>query len=91
MGRVDSHALNKDSSRSHSLLTVYFDTEIIDDQDGHVLKKFGKLTFVDLAGRLECIYSLKHSFEIVNVSRIRNPQIMKKQVVSTKVCLRLEK
>lgn len=45
-----SHALNQDSSRSHSLLTVYLISETRNPEDGHVFKKYGKMTFVDLAG-----------------------------------------
>lgn len=40
--RVSSHLLNKDSSRSHSLLTVYLQSEWTDAEDGHLIKKFGK-------------------------------------------------
>jgi len=45
-----SHELNKDSSRSHSLLTVYLISETRNAADGHIFKKYGKITFVDLAG-----------------------------------------
>lgn len=45
-----SHELNKDSSRSHSILTVYLITEIESKEDGNVTKKYGKISFVDLAG-----------------------------------------
>jgi len=45
-----SHELNKDSSRSHSLLTVYLISETVNEDDGHVFKKYGKISFVDLAG-----------------------------------------
>ena len=45
-----SHELNKDSSRSHSLLTVYLISETRNSADGHIFKKYGKITFVDLAG-----------------------------------------
>lgn len=44
-----SHELNKDSSRSHSILTIYLISES-KDQNGHVFKKYGKISFVDLAG-----------------------------------------
>jgi hypothetical protein len=44
-----SHELNKDSSRSHSILTVYFISETV-AEDGHSYKKYGKGYFVDLAG-----------------------------------------
>jgi hypothetical protein len=43
-----SHELNKDSSRSHSILTVYIISEI--QNEAQVLKRYGKLSFVDLAG-----------------------------------------
>ena len=45
-----SHELNKDSSRSHSILTVYLISETVNEEDGHVFKKYGKVSFVDLAG-----------------------------------------
>ena len=45
-----SHELNKDSSRSHSLLTVYLISESVNQFDGLVYKKYGKISFVDLAG-----------------------------------------
>ena len=44
-----SHELNKDSSRSHSILTIYLISETVAD-DGHIFKKYGKMSFVDLAG-----------------------------------------
>lgn len=45
-----SHELNQDSSRSHSILTVYLISEHKNEQDNHVFKKYGKISFVDLAG-----------------------------------------
>jgi kinesin family protein 12 len=45
-----SHELNKDSSRSHSILTVYLISESASQEDGHIFKKYGKISFVDLAG-----------------------------------------
>ena len=45
-----SHELNKDSSRSHSVLTVYLISETQSPEDNHVYKKYGKISFVDLAG-----------------------------------------
>lgn len=41
--KVSSHLLNKDSSRSHSLLTVYLDSVRKDPEDGHLVKQFGKV------------------------------------------------
>ena len=46
--RVGSHEMNKDSSRSHSLLTVHLEIESVDPDDGHTFVKFGKIVFVDL-------------------------------------------
>ena len=45
-----SHELNKDSSRSHSILTVYLISETESKEENHVFKKYGKISFVDLAG-----------------------------------------
>lgn len=41
--RVSSHLLNKDSSRSHSLLSVHLHSDRKDPVDGHVVKKYGKV------------------------------------------------
>ena len=43
-----SHELNKDSSRSHTILTVYIISEF--QSQGQNFKKYGKISFVDLAG-----------------------------------------
>ena len=42
--------MNADYSRSHSLLTVYLISETVNNDDGHIVKKYGKISFVDLAG-----------------------------------------
>jgi hypothetical protein len=44
-----SHELNQDSSRSHSLMTVYAisETQSVDNRN---VKRYGKISFVDLAG-----------------------------------------
>jgi len=46
---VGSHQLNKDSSRSHSILTVHVESTS-PQQGGHPVTRYGKVTFVDLAG-----------------------------------------
>ena len=46
---VASHDMNRDSSRSHALFTIYVDSVYIDDQ-GAPVQKYGKISFVDLAG-----------------------------------------
>ena len=43
-----SHELNKDSSRSHSILTAYLIGEV--NSGGQLMKRYGKFSFVDLAG-----------------------------------------
>jgi hypothetical protein len=48
MRRVAEHQLNRDSSRSHCLLTVHIDS--IQMVEGHEQHCKGKITFVDLAG-----------------------------------------
>lgn len=48
--RVGTHDMNKDSSRSHSILTVHVDRQTTDPTDSHVSTTFGKVSFVDLAG-----------------------------------------
>lgn len=47
--KIGSHKLNKDSSRSHSILTIYLFKETM-TQSGEVITGFGKINFVDLAG-----------------------------------------
>jgi kinesin family protein 12 len=50
--RVAAHDMNKDSSRSHSIFTVYFDISIKQKNDDTLpaINKNGKIHFVDLAG-----------------------------------------
>lgn len=47
--RSGSHEMNKDSSRSHSIMTLYIitETKVSGNQSA---KKYGKIAFVDLAG-----------------------------------------
>ncbi len=40
--------MNKDSSRSHSIMTMYIISEL--KQGNQNVKKYGKMSFVDLAG-----------------------------------------
>lgn len=47
---VGAHTMNRDSSRSHSLLVLYVDSTRTDAETGEEVKRFGKLAFVDLAG-----------------------------------------
>ena len=43
-----SHEMNKDSSRSHSIMTMYIISEM--KQGSQNIKRYGKMSFVDLAG-----------------------------------------
>lgn len=54
---VASHTMNRDSSRSHSLLCLYIDRIATDPETGEELTQYGKLTFVDLAGSERLKYS----------------------------------
>lgn len=45
-----SHELNQDSSRSHSILTVYLISKMEDKANNYFFKRYGKISFVDLAG-----------------------------------------
>ena len=47
--KTGSHDLNKDSSRSHSILTIYVISQV-GSEEGHIFKRYGKISFVDLAG-----------------------------------------
>lgn len=51
--RVGSHEMNNDSSRSHSMMTIYIDRITKSKNCAQALGKNGKITFVDLAGRYE--------------------------------------
>ena len=48
--RKAAHAMNEHSSRSHSIFTLYIDSELQDSTDFHLITKNGKISFVDLAG-----------------------------------------
>ena len=46
---VAAHQLNRDSSRSHSIFTIYVDS-MVRGESGHITTRHGKISFVDLAG-----------------------------------------
>jgi hypothetical protein len=48
--KVGETAMNKDSSRSHSIFTIYIETAVDDPITGKQKIKAGKLNLVDLAG-----------------------------------------
>nr|KAJ3418463.1 Kinesin- protein 12 [Polyrhizophydium stewartii] len=47
---VAAHDMNEHSSRSHSILTIYLETQAMDASEGRPVKHHGKISFVDLAG-----------------------------------------
>eukprot|EP00501_MAST-03F_sp_TOSAG23-6_P001214 GSMAST32.ASY1.ANO1.1258.1 assembled CDS len=46
----DVMMLNKDTSRSHSIFTLYIESEGVNSTTGKSSTRFGKLSFIDLAG-----------------------------------------
>lgn len=46
---IGETAMNKDSSRSHSIFTIYIESQITDEK-GNERIRAGKLNLVDLAG-----------------------------------------
>lgn len=50
MRKTGATAMNADSSRSHSIFTIYIETAIDDPITGKQKIKAGKLNLVDLAG-----------------------------------------
>ena len=51
--QMGATSMNDNSSRSHSMLTLKIETDMQDPDDENLyITKHGKLTFVDLAGKL---------------------------------------
>ena len=51
--RTGSHELNMESSRSHSIMTVYCNAAAEEDDSGASLATMGKISFVDLVSPLQ--------------------------------------
>ncbi|CAG9311244.1 unnamed protein product [Blepharisma stoltei] len=68
-----SHELNADSSRSHSILMIYFISEIT-SEDGHSFKRYGKMYFVDLAGS-ERLKETKSQGDMLNETKNINKSL----------------
>ena len=69
--RVGSHELNKDSSRSHSIMTVSIETHAT--RDGVTMSKFGKVSFIDLAGSERLLRVLRRGGHARDHERQRRP------------------
>ncbi len=86
---VGAHNLNKDSSRSHSMLTFYLESEEMIDDEPCV--KFGKIAFVDLAGteRLKDTQngevSVRHARVLQRPPKGRN--VLRTTLTVTRACL----
>ncbi|XP_065054952.1 kinesin-II 85 kDa subunit-like isoform X1 [Rhopilema esculentum] len=73
--KVGGHAMNDHSSRSHTMLTVYIDSEIIDPEDDLSVIRQGKISFVDLAGN-ERVKETKATGEALTESQNINKSLL---------------
>lgn len=78
--KVSSHELNKDSSRSHSIFTIYVISEFM--QDGQIMKKYGKVSLVDLAGSERLKETKSHGDMIKETGNINKSLFMLGKVIS---------
>lgn len=79
--KTSSHELNKDSSRSHSLLLIHTISEE-KNEDGHSFKKYGKISFVDLAGSERLKESKSQGVMIKETGNINKSLFMLGKVIS---------
>jgi hypothetical protein len=79
--KVGSHELNKDSSRSHSILTIYIISEF--NSDGQSFKKYGKISFVDLAGSERLKESKSQGDMVKETGNINKSLFVLGKVIST--------
>jgi hypothetical protein len=77
-----SHQLNQDSSRSHSVLTVYIISELKSAQDNHTFKRYGKISFVDLAGSEKLKESLSEGIMMKETGQINKSLFTLGKVIS---------
>ena len=73
-----SHAMNSESSRSHSLLTIHIDSEQEDPADGHTAVRYGKITFVDLAGSERLDDTRSEGLTLAETGQINNAALTSK-------------
>lgn len=79
--KIGSHELNKDSSRSHCILTIYIISEV--ETDGQNFKKYGKISFVDLAGSERLKESKSQGEMIKETGNINKSLFILGKVIST--------
>ena len=78
--RTGSHELNKDSSRSHSILTVYIISE--SESQGQLIRKYGKISFVDLAGSERLKESKSHGDMVKETGNVNRSLFVLGKVIS---------
>lgn len=82
--RVGSHALNLESSRSHSILTLHIDAAPAGaGADGYGGRRMGKVVFVDLAGSERLKDSLTEGSAMRETASINRSLFMLGKVIST--------
>ena len=79
--KVGSHELNKDSSRSHSIFSVYVISESV-SEEGQIVKKYGKVSLVDLAGSERLKESKSQGDMIKETGNINKSLFMLGKVIS---------
>jgi hypothetical protein len=79
--KVGSHELNKDSSRSHCILTIYIISEF--QSNDQVFKKYGKISFVDLAGSERLKESKSQGDMVKETGNINKSLFILGKVIST--------
>lgn len=68
--RVSSHLLNTESSRSHSVLTLYLHSEAKDAEDGHLVKTFGKVR-LRVVAHMFCVENVYSTVALLTSTRHR--------------------
>lgn len=79
---VGSHALNADSSRSHSLLTLFIERTMPDPETGTQIVTKSKITFVDLAGSERLKESKAEGMTMVESRQINKSLLALSKVIS---------
>ena len=76
-----AHALNDKSSRSHSIMTIFIESEIITDNN-LIISKLGKVSFVDLAGSERVKDTKTKGINLIETSNINKSLLTLGQCIS---------
>jgi len=79
--KIGSHELNRDSSRSHTIMTIYVISEF--QSEGQTFKKYGKISFVDLAGSERLKESKSQGDMVKETGNINRSLFVLGKVIST--------